>query len=84
MNNLVSRTIQNDIAVITINNPPVNALSQDVADGLDAGDYSPLRAVIAYDNAAFSTVVDLTTAEMAPAIDIDAVRWNAPLVEIEP
>ena len=36
MNNLVSSTIQNDIAVIIIDNPPVNALSQDVADGIDA------------------------------------------------
>ncbi|HEX5069806.1 MAG TPA: 3-hydroxyacyl-CoA dehydrogenase NAD-binding domain-containing protein [Vicinamibacterales bacterium] len=36
MNKLVTSTIQNDIAVITIDNPPVNALSQDVADGIDA------------------------------------------------
>ncbi len=36
MNNLVTSTIQNDIAVITIDNPPVNALSQEVADGIDA------------------------------------------------
>ena len=36
MSKLVDSTIQNDIAVITINNPPVNALSQAVADGLDA------------------------------------------------
>ena len=36
MNNLVDSTIQNGIAVITISNPPVNALSQAVADGLDA------------------------------------------------
>jgi len=36
MNNLVTRTLQNDVAVITIDNPPVNALSQEVADGIDA------------------------------------------------
>ena len=35
MSNLVTSTVQNDIAVITIDNPPVNALSQDVADGID-------------------------------------------------
>jgi 3-hydroxyacyl-CoA dehydrogenase len=36
MPNLVTSAINNDIAVITINNPPVNALSQEVADGVDA------------------------------------------------
>ena len=36
MSNLVTSTTSNDIAVITINNPPVNALSQEVADGIDA------------------------------------------------
>jgi 3-hydroxyacyl-CoA dehydrogenase len=36
MSTLVTSTTQNEIAVITINNPPVNALSQEVADGLDA------------------------------------------------
>jgi 3-hydroxyacyl-CoA dehydrogenase len=36
MSKLVNSTTQNDIAVITIDNPPVNALSQDVADSLDA------------------------------------------------
>jgi len=36
MDNLVSTALQDDVAVITINNPPVNALSQEVADGLDA------------------------------------------------
>jgi 3-hydroxyacyl-CoA dehydrogenase len=36
MSNLVTSTTTNDIAVITINNPPVNALSQEVADGIDA------------------------------------------------
>ena len=35
MSKLVTSTLQNDIAVITIDNPPVNALSQDVADGID-------------------------------------------------
>jgi 3-hydroxyacyl-CoA dehydrogenase len=36
MSSLVTRTVQDGIAVVTINNPPVNALSQEVADGLDA------------------------------------------------
>ena len=36
MTNLVTTAPRNGIAVITIDNPPVNALSQDVADGLDA------------------------------------------------
>jgi 3-hydroxyacyl-CoA dehydrogenase len=36
MSSLVTSTVQDGIAVVTINNPPVNALSQDVADGLDA------------------------------------------------
>src|SRR5688572_2599119 len=36
MTNLVTSTLHDDIAVITINNPPVNALSQVVADGIDA------------------------------------------------
>jgi 3-hydroxyacyl-CoA dehydrogenase len=36
MSNLVTISVQKDIAVITINNPPVNALSQEVAEGIDA------------------------------------------------
>jgi 3-hydroxyacyl-CoA dehydrogenase len=36
MDNLVTSTVRDGIAVVTINNPPVNALSQEVADGLDA------------------------------------------------
>ena len=36
MSNLVTTSVQKDIAVITINNPPVNALSQEVAAGIDA------------------------------------------------
>src|SRR5688572_2821173 len=36
MPNLVNSATHNDIAVITIDNPPVNALSQEVADGIDA------------------------------------------------
>ena len=36
MKNPVTSTRQEDIAVITIDNPPVNALSQEVADGIDA------------------------------------------------
>jgi 3-hydroxyacyl-CoA dehydrogenase len=34
MNNLVRVTAQNDVAVITIDNPPVNALSPGVPDGI--------------------------------------------------
>ena len=34
MTNLVTSALHDDIAVITINNPPVNALSQEVADGI--------------------------------------------------
>ena len=36
MSKLVTSTTQADIAVITIDNPPVNALTQEVADGIDA------------------------------------------------
>ena len=36
MSTLVTTTVLDGIAVVTINNPPVNALSQEVADGLDA------------------------------------------------
>ena len=36
MSTLVTSTVQEGIAVITIDNPPVNALSQEVADGIDA------------------------------------------------
>jgi 3-hydroxyacyl-CoA dehydrogenase len=36
MDTLVTTALQDGIAVVTINNPPVNALSQDVADGIDA------------------------------------------------
>src|SRR5688500_10416286 len=36
MSTLVTSTVQDGVAVITIDNPPVNALSQDVADGIDA------------------------------------------------
>ena len=36
MSTLVTSTVQDGIAVITIDNPPVNALSQEVADGIDA------------------------------------------------
>ena len=55
-----------------------------VVDGIATGEYFPLRVVIAYDNADFASVVDLTSAEMASGIAIEAIRWNAPLVEIEP
>lgn len=37
MSELVSFTRQGDIGVITINNPPVNALSPGVPEGIDAG-----------------------------------------------
>ena len=36
MSSLVTTSVQDGIAVVMINNPPVNALSQEVADGLDA------------------------------------------------
>src|SRR5688572_4745921 len=36
MSTLVTSTAQDGVAVITIDKPPVNALSQDVADGIDA------------------------------------------------
>jgi 3-hydroxyacyl-CoA dehydrogenase len=35
MSSLVTSTLQDGIAVVTIDNPPVNALSQEVAEGLD-------------------------------------------------
>ena len=34
MDDLVQLAIDNDVAIITINNPPVNALSPDVAQGI--------------------------------------------------
>jgi len=37
MPELVQYTIQDEVAVLTINNPPVNALSPGVPDGIDAG-----------------------------------------------
>jgi 3-hydroxyacyl-CoA dehydrogenase len=37
MSELVQYTVQDDVAVITINNPPVNALSPGVPEGIDAG-----------------------------------------------
>src|SRR5579862_3031731 len=37
MPELVQYTVQDDVAIITINNPPVNALSPGVPEGIDAG-----------------------------------------------
>ena len=37
MNNLVRVSKDNDVAVITIDNPPVNALSPGVAEGVQIG-----------------------------------------------
>ena len=36
MNNLVSLTRDGDVAIITVNNPPVNALGPGVTEGIDA------------------------------------------------
>jgi 3-hydroxyacyl-CoA dehydrogenase len=51
MNNLVNLTTQDGVAVITINNPPVNALSPGVPEGLlaalDVAEEDPLvRAIV--------------------------------------
>lgn len=59
-------------------------LTHIVVDGITTPEYSPLRVVIAYDNADFPTVMDFPTADAASAIDLEPVLWNAPLVEIEP
>ena len=37
MPELVHYTVQDDVAILTINNPPVNALSPGVPEGIDAG-----------------------------------------------
>jgi 3-hydroxyacyl-CoA dehydrogenase len=37
MQELVQYAIQDDVAIVTINNPPVNALSPGVPEGIDAG-----------------------------------------------
>jgi 3-hydroxyacyl-CoA dehydrogenase len=37
MPELVEYTVQEDVAIVTINNPPVNALSPGVPEGIDAG-----------------------------------------------
>jgi 3-hydroxyacyl-CoA dehydrogenase len=37
MPELVQYTVQDDVAIVTINNPPVNALSPGVPEGIDAG-----------------------------------------------
>lgn len=55
-----------------------------VADALDAPGYSSLRNVLVYDNAAFASVTDLTTAQAATRITTEPLLWNAPLVELEP
>src|SRR6202142_1335487 len=37
MQELVQYTVQDDVAIVSINNPPVNALSPGVPEGIDAG-----------------------------------------------
>ena len=37
MPEIVQYTVQDDVAIVTINNPPVNALSPGVPEGIDAG-----------------------------------------------
>ncbi|MEJ0048413.1 MAG: hypothetical protein WDN04_21560 [Rhodospirillales bacterium] len=37
INDVTDLTVEGDVAVLTINSPPVNALSAAVRDGLDAG-----------------------------------------------
>jgi 3-hydroxyacyl-CoA dehydrogenase len=51
MSNVVTTTIDNEVAVVRIDNPPVNALSQDVIDGLaaavaDAQDNPAVKALV--------------------------------------
>ena len=48
----------------------------------DAG-YSPLWAVVAYDNASFNSVKDLNTAMMAPVLVPNAGTVNCPVVNIQ-
>jgi hypothetical protein len=48
----------------------------------DAG-YSPLWAVVAYDNSSFSSVKDLNTASMAPVLVPNAGTVNCPVVTIQ-
>jgi len=45
--------------------------------------YSPLWMVDIYDNAAFATVTDLTTAQAAPLLKAGAADVNCPIVAIE-
>jgi hypothetical protein len=55
-----------------------------VAELLGGAGYSALREVIVYDNAAFASVTDLTTAAAAAVVPTDALFWNAPIVELDP
>ncbi len=48
----------------------------------DAG-YSPLWAVVVYDNMSFGSVIDLTTATAAPVLVPDAGDVNCPVVNIQ-
>ena len=43
MSELVQFTTDKDIAIVTINNPPVNALSRGVPEGIEAGDRADQR-----------------------------------------
>jgi hypothetical protein len=53
-----------------------------VAAALAGPDYSSLWQVQIYDNAAFASVTDLTSAQAATLVQPDALLWNAPLVEV--
>jgi hypothetical protein len=45
--------------------------------------YSPLRSVNVFDNAAFSTVEHLTTAQAATLLEPGVALVNCPIVSIE-
>lgn len=48
----------------------------------DAG-YSPLWAVVVYDNMSFGSVMDITTASTAPVLVPDAGNVNCPVVDVQ-
>lgn len=54
-----------------------------IAAALMAPGYSSFRNVLVYDNAAFATVTDLTSAQAATRIPTEPLLWNAPLVALE-
>ena len=76
MRNAVSTAIQDGVAVITINNPPVNALSADVIDGLPAavasaqGDPDVEAIVVAGAGRTFIAGADIK--------GLEALAWGAP------